>query len=884
MRADDPHLDGRDRDREASPVLQPDTFLNHYRILRPLGEGGMGEVYEAEDTRLKRRVALKLLPHDTGSDAALRARFEREAQTVASLNHPNIVTIYSVEESTTTRFLTMEIVEGGTIDRLLPPTGLPLADLLKYAIPIVDAVATAHARGIVHRDLKPTNVMVARDGRVKVLDFGVAKLMDRAPADAASVPTVTGSPTLVGQIVGTAAYMSPEQAEGRPVDHRSDIFSIGILLYELATGVRPFRGATSLSILSAIIKDEPEPMTRLRPGASRDLERIVNQCLAKDVAKRPQSAADLRTRLASLIEGPSARGRRLRDGALAALAVVLLGLGAAYALSTWPFRARETALPKPIFARVTDDRGIESWPSLSSDSRDIVYAGRGAAGEAGLYLRSREAGAAVRLSTEASDDTPAFSPDGDSIAFSSARDNSTGIFVMDRRGESVRRLTNGGSDPSWTPDGLEVVYSTESGRDPDNRQAPSQLWAVNVTSGQRRRIAEADAVQPRVSPDGRLVAFWGLPVDVSGQGFAGANREIWVQPLAGGERVAIAAGESTDWNPGWAPDGRTLYFSSDRGGTMNIWRVAVDPKTGRPSGEPFAMTAPTVYASHTTVALDGTIAYAAYDYSTLVRSIGFDPISGVVNGAARDIVTGQRAWLHPDVSPDGGILALRSFKAQEDVWVVAVDGSGLRAVTNDPPRDRGPRWGRDGSLLFYSARSGRFQFWTIRPDASGLRQLTHGESVLNDPVPSRNGRWVAGSNPNTGEQFIFDAHDWTKPPERLPSPPTKSPVYLRDWSPDGMRIAAADTSGGLWTFDLATKSWDRIGSGSWPRWLPDGRRLLATFRSRVMLVDTTTKTARETYGEPGRLIGAVVLAPDGRRLYFTSAATESDIWTMRFSR
>jgi Tol biopolymer transport system component len=455
---------------------------------------------------------------------------------------------------------------------------------------------------------------------------------------------------------------------------------------------------------------------------------------------------------------------------------------------------------------------------------------------------------------------------------------------MDRRGESVRRLTNGGSDPFWTPDGHEVVYSVESGRDPDNRQAPSELWAVNVESGQRRRIAEADAVQPRVSPDGRLVAFWGLPVDAAGKEFSGANRDIWVQPLAGGQRVPIATGESTEWNPVWAPDGHTLYFSSDRGGTMNIWQIAVDPKTGRPSGEPLAVTAPTVYAGHMSVGVDGTIAYAAYDFNTLVRSIGFDPIAGVVSGAPSDIVTGQRAWLHPDVSRDGRFLALRSFRGQEDVWVVGADGSGLRPVTNDPPRDRGPRWAPNGSLLFYSARDGRFQFWTIQPDGGGIRRLTHGDYVLNDPVPSRDGRWVGASNPNTGEQFIFDAHDWTKPPDRLPSPPTKSPVYLRDWSPDGRRIAAADTSGVLWVFDVAAKSWDRIGAGSWPRWLPDGRRLVATSRARVTLVDTTTRAAREIYQEPGRIIGWAVLAPDGRRLYFTSAAIESDIWTVRFSR
>ena len=199
--------------------------------------------------------------------------------------------------------------------------------------------------------------------------------------------------------------------------------------------------------------------------------------------------------------------------------------------------------------------------------------------------------------------------------------------------------------------------------------------------------------------------------------------------------------------------------------------------------------------------------------------------------------TGQRAWLHPDVSRDGRFLALRSFKAQEDVWVVAVDGSGLRPVTNDPPRDRGPRWAADGSLLFYSARNGRFQFWTIQSDGSGIRQLTHGDNVVNDPVPSRDGRWIGGSNPNTGEQFIFDAHDWTKPPDRLPSPPTKSSVYLRDWSPDGSRSPPPIHRVCSGCSTSLRKSWDRIGPGSWPRWLPDGRRLVVTSRSRVILVE-----------------------------------------------
>jgi Tol biopolymer transport system component len=315
---------------------------------------------------------------------------------------------------------------------------------------------------------------------------------------------------------------------------------------------------------------------------------------------------------------------------------------------------------------------------------------------------------------------------------------------------------------------------------------------------------------------------------------------------------------------------------------MNLWRVAIDSDTGRAVGEPLAITAPTVYAGVMSVARDGTVAYTAHDFSTNVRSVAFNPVAGTIQGQPSDVITGQRAWLHPDVSPDGRLLALRSYKGQEDVWIVGVDGSGLRPVTNDAARDRGARWTPDGALLYYSSRAGDYEFWTIKADGSGARQLTHGETTINYPLPSPDGRWVGGSNPNTGEQFIFDPRDWTKPPERLPSPPAKSPTYLRDWSPDGTRIAASSTSGELWVFTVASKAWEQVGTGIFPRWLPDGRRLLAPSRGRITLVDTIAKSAREIYAEPGRGIGGLALSPDGRRLYFTSAATESDIWLMRF--
>jgi len=277
-------------------------MLNHYRIERALGRGAMGEVYAAEDTKLHRRVALKVLPAAVSADPERRQRFEREAQAVAALNHPNIVTVYSVEQDGDVHFLTMELVEGQTLAELIPQAGAPLARLLQMAIPLADAISVAHQRGIVHRDLKPLNVMVTPEGRVKVLDFGLAKVNEAVVVDAGATSLPTRELTEDGRILGTVAYMSPEQAEGRAVDHRSDIFSLGVMLYELATGERPFKGDTNVSLLSSILRDTPPSLTELRPAMPRQLGRIVRRCLAKDPARRYQTALDVRNELEELKE------------------------------------------------------------------------------------------------------------------------------------------------------------------------------------------------------------------------------------------------------------------------------------------------------------------------------------------------------------------------------------------------------------------------------------------------------------------------------------------------------------------------------------------------------------------------------------------------------
>src|SRR5262245_46052874 len=273
--------------------------ISHYKILNRLGKGGMGEVYLAEDTRLKRRVALKVLAHDLASDPSRLERFQREAETIAALNHPNIVTIYSVEEAGGVRFLTMELVEGETLTQMIHSNGMDVESFLRFSAPAAEALSAAHEKGIIHRDLKPGNIMVSNEGRIKILDFGLAKLM-RHDSDPDSSRIETRVETEDGIVLGTMPYMSPEQIQGKRLDHRSDIFSLGIIFYEMLTGRRPFYGDTSAELISSIMRDTPQPIGALKPGTNEHLDRIIRRCLMKDPRDRYQTARDVYNELRDL--------------------------------------------------------------------------------------------------------------------------------------------------------------------------------------------------------------------------------------------------------------------------------------------------------------------------------------------------------------------------------------------------------------------------------------------------------------------------------------------------------------------------------------------------------------------------------------------------------
>jgi Tol biopolymer transport system component/serine/threonine protein kinase len=871
------------------------STLGHYKVLRNLGQGGMGEVYLAQDLVLGRQVAIKVVLPEVAADPSRRARFEAEARAIAALNHPNIVTVHAIEHGADVHFIAMEYVSGQPLSALIPAgTGLPARRLLEFAIPLADAVAAAHQQGITHRDLKPDNVMVSDEGRVKVLDFGLAKLKPAFDDSTETVLNTDPALTAAGQVVGTVAYMSPEQTEGKPLDHRSDIFSLGVMLFEMATGRRPFAGNSAASVMSAILRDDPAPVDRSNPSIPPALSRIVQRCLAKDPSRRYQSALDMRNDLLEVkqaLESGNAVGATPARSPRVTWVFAAIGALAAVALATFVWYRRDNGpdvddrmLSDATFAQLTHAEGAELFPSLAPDGKNIVYVSA-RAGNLDIYSQRVGGENAVNLtaSSIADESQPAYSPDGEHIAFRSERDGG-GLFVMGATGEAVRRLTAEGYHPAWSPDGRQIVYVTQSVTDPAMRFTTSQMWVVDVANGQRRMLSEGDAAQPSWSPHGSRIAYWARSSGAS-------PGDIYTMPAGGGPAVPVVTDTSIDWNPVWSADGNHLFFASDRGGNTNLWRVRIDEATGAVVGRPTPVTTGGGAASqHITVSRDGKrLAYISRIDATNVQRVAFDPVKGAVSGAPEWITRGSRAVAQPDSSPDGRLLSFNSLGRQEDIYVSSSDGSEPQQLTNDPFEDRAPRWAPQGDrIAFYSNRTGKYEIWTINRDGSGQQQLTHSPGA-HYPVWSPDGRQMAYSTHSPNGAFIFDT---TKPwpsqqPRALPAIPDKTQTFeIWSWSPDGRQLAGqkhlADLShAGIAVHELGSSQirW-LTDEGEWPVWMRDSRHLLFSHRGTLNLIDSVSGARRPIMSLPQNNLGSVGLSPDNRTIYFAARATEADVWLM----
>jgi len=781
-------------------------FLGRYEIVRTLGSGAMGQVYAAYDETLGREVALKVLRAQFSDDFERRQRFEREAKAIAALDHPNIVTVYSVEEDDGTHFITMQLVEGKTLDELVPSGGLPVSTFLDLALRLVEAVAAAHRKGIVHRDLKPTNVMVTEDGRLKVLDFGLAKLREDGAAGARIADPETMGLTLEGQIIGTVAYMSPEQAEGRAADHRSDIFSLGVLLYEMATGDAPFHGDTPISVMSSIIKDTPTLITRLKPGLPPHLGRIIRTCLAKDPVRRYQTAIDLRNALDDLkIElqtgefeatgelaqeperaAPASREaglpRPLRAASIVALVVAAMALGALWGMSrgggATPGGDAINGQPAPL--RLTSQASLAGSPSWSPAGTELVYSSD-VNGTMDLWHQEAD-GRTRRLTSMPGDETdPDWAPDDSSVAYTSDFGNN-GIHLVSPHGGQPSRLTDFGVRPKWSPSADRIVFEWRG-----------DVYVVETHgSSEPRVLVEDTAGSPHAiwSHDGSRIYYWSrsdadvfmMPVD------GGAPEALDLVP-AGQEVAGLAASD----------DGRFLVLSrGPYGGNKDIWKVTLGGD-GRPDGAPVHLTWPTTDDVDPAISPDGRkLAYAARRITRHLWAYDFDPVSARPTGVQQQLTTASDSNYYPSVSADGSELVWTAHRTSDQgqlysmrldgelienkvttVWerpvreiggAFAPGGDGLlftstwrgayelyraRCIvdcvptpltdTEHPVRDVMPSWSPSGDrVVFYSNRSGNWDIWSLVLGNGGEpRRLTQALTFEMYPSYSPSGRYIA---------------------------------------------------------------------------------------------------------------------------------------------
>ena len=569
--------------------------------------------------------------------------------------------------------------------------------------------------------------------------------------------------------------------------------------------------------------------------------------------------------------------------------LVFLLLVAAYFAFKLVTRNERTSSPEAFkFHQLTYQSGPEFFPTISPDGLSVAYASH-ALGNWDIYLQRVDDANAINLTKDSSvdDSQPAFSPDGQQIAFRSERQGG-GIFVMRANGESPVRVCDFGYSPSWSPDGSEIVIGTEKIPQPSTRPTRSQLWTINLNTGQRQQLSEGDALQPTFSPHRKRIAYWSRP-DRYGQ-----REHILTVPANGGDAIAVTDGSSTELNPIWSPDGRYLYFSSNRGGSSNIWRIAIDENTGLTSGSPEAVTAIGANTSvlHMSLSRDGKeMVYSAETEIRNLRSTSFNPVTGLA-GQPVPVTQGSMQFWFPDASPDGQWLTAYSMGEQRHIYVMRTDGTEQRDLTPDNFRHSWPRWAPDGErIAFTSRRTGNYELWIINRDGSGLRQLTQSAGGHYSPW-SADARMVAYSIHTPKNDCVIVDPDKPWNDQKLIYLSALSDASLSfegwSWSPDGKKLAGIKhlpngVHSGIGIYDLDSKTYDWLTDfGDWPLWLNDNRRLLFVSQGNLFLFDTQTRkyTHVLTVTDQDVDIGSPALSHDNRTIFFTYVASEADIWLM----
>jgi Tol biopolymer transport system component len=817
--------------------LKAGARLGPYEILSPVGSGGMGEVWRARDTRLGREVAVKVLPSRLAGDAEALARFEREARAVATLSHPNILAIHDFGRQEDVVYSVTEMVEGETLRARLAGGALPARKAQDYAQQIARGLAAAQDKGVVHRDLKPENIIITPDGMVKILDFGLAKVASAEPDGLTATPTVQPG-TVPGQIMGTMGYMSPEQVRGQAIDHRTDIFAFGAVLYEMLSGRAAFRRDTPADTMSAILREDPADLSSTNRAISPALERIVHHCLEKNPAERFQSARDLAFHLEAVSGSVSGTSAGLDAGAIPAAGrrqaarsgVFGLGLGlgllagvaAGWVGGVWWTPAVESHPPS---LRTLTYSGLDREPAASPDGRLIVYASE-REGRSEIWLKQHPGGDEVALTAGPSDALPRFSPDGSQVLFVREEGSIRSLFKVSVVGGEPRKVITDGGDADWSPDGSRIVFVRTLADEGGTTDIVSIVDAAGQGAREIARVRNLALALPRWSPDGGTIAMVQTGTENAASTFAllnvadGAMRVLSPPPPLG--RLSA---------PVWVGDGGSLLYSQSE--------TLVTGQTNASSGRIMlqnvasaeARTLMWVPATGTTVDVlsGGAIVIGTGAQRQNLREI---PLEGGSAAAGRWLTRGNSLDRQPIESPDGRWLLFSSNRSGNlDLWKMSMESGAIRRITDDQADDWDPAFTRDGKhILWSSNRSGHFEIWTCAADGTGARQLSNDGFDAENPTATPDG-WVIYNSANPAHSGIWKMRADGTEAKRLVPGVWSTP----DVSPDGAYMAFR-TSSQPRTLHVA-----RVPDGSQvmtpmplpggpfnarPRWTPDGRSLL----------------------------------------------------------